>query len=82
MYLWILVPKMMSQNIERIVSCLWSTVEKFVLLLDAFKYVEMALWAANETANDDCVQLCGGPQGALLVRDVKFLTKISANPLC
>jgi hypothetical protein len=44
----------------------------------------MAMWAANEIASDDCIQLGGGPQGALLARDVqfKFITKISSIPLC
>jgi hypothetical protein len=42
----------------------------------------MAMWTANEIASDDCVQLGSRPQGTLLVRDVQFLTKISANPPC
>ena len=51
MYLWILVPKAVALNIERIASCLGSTVEKFVLPLDASKCVEMAMWAAIEIAS-------------------------------
>ncbi len=57
MYLWILVPKMKAVNIERIASCLWSTVKRVVLPLNASKLecVEMAtgMWAANEIASDD-----------------------------
>ena len=81
MHLWVPVPKTVARDIERVAPCLGSTVEKFILPLDASKRVEMAMRAANEIASDDCVQLCGGPQGALLVGDVQFLTKISSDPL-
>ena len=82
MYLRILVSKTVSRNIEWIASCLGSIVENFVSPLDASKCVEMAMRDANEIGSDDCVQLGGGPQGALFVRDVQFVTKISSNPLC
>ncbi len=82
MYLWILVPKTVALNIERIASCLRPTAEEFVFPLDASKRVEMAMWTANEIASDDCVQLNSVPQGTLLVRDIQLLTKISSNPLC
>ena len=59
-YLWILVPKTVSWSIERIASCLGSTVEKIVFPLDASKCVEMAMRAAEEIGSNDCVQLCSG----------------------
>ena len=81
MYLWILVPKTVALNIERIASCLWSTVKELIFPLDASKRVEMAMWTANEIASDDCVQLFSGPQRTFLVRDIHLLTQISSNPL-
>jgi hypothetical protein len=81
MYLWILVPKTVALNIERIASCLRPTVEEFIFPLDASKRVEMAMWTANEIASNDCVQLNSGPQRTYLVRDIQLLTKISSNPL-
>ncbi len=80
MYLWILVPKTVALNIERIASCLRPTVEEFIFPLDASKRVEMAMWTANEIASDDCVQLFSGPQRTFLARDIQLLTKISPNP--
>jgi hypothetical protein len=81
MYLWILAPKTVALNSERIASCLRPTAEEFIFLLDASKHVEMVMWTANEIASDDCVQLNSGPQRTLLVRDIQLLTKISSNPL-
>ena len=81
MYLWILVPKTVALNIERIASCLRPTVEKFTFPLDASKRVQMAMWTANKIESDDCVQLFSGPQRTFLVRDIHLLTKISSNPL-
>ncbi len=52
---WILVPKTVALNIERIASCLRPTVEEFIFPLDASKRVEMAMWTTNEIASDDCV---------------------------
>jgi hypothetical protein len=80
MYLWILVPKTVALNIERIASCLRPTVEEFIFPLDASKRVEMAMWTANEIASDDCVQLFSGPQRTFLARYIQLLTKISSNP--
>jgi hypothetical protein len=45
-YRCIFVPK--TVNIKMIASYLWPTVEKSVLLLDASKCVDLAMWAANE----------------------------------
>jgi hypothetical protein len=70
MYLWILVPKTVALNIERIASCLRPTAEEFIFPLNASKRVEMAMWTANEIASDDCVQLNNGPQWTFLVRDI------------
>jgi hypothetical protein len=81
MYLWILVPKTVALNIERIASGLRPIVEDFIFSLDASKRVEMAMWTANDIASDDCVQLFSGPQRTFLVRDIHLLTKISSNPL-
>jgi hypothetical protein len=65
MYLWILVPKTVALNIQRITSSLRPTVEEFIFPLDASKCVEMVMWTANEIASDDCVQLNIGPQWTL-----------------
>ena len=61
MYLWILVPKTVALNIERIASALRPTVEEFIFPLDASKRVETAMWTANEIAGDDCVAIHNGP---------------------
>jgi hypothetical protein len=81
MYLWILVPKTVALNIERIASGLRPTDEEFIFPLDASKRVEMAMWTTNEIASDDCVQLFSCPQRTFLVRDIHLITKISSNPL-
>ena len=61
------------------ISC--EDMEHDILSLDASKCVETAMWAANQIASDDCVHFGGGPQGALLVRKIQIITKISSNQL-
>ena len=81
MYLWIPVPETVSLNVKGIASRLWPSCEQFTLPLDAAKRVKMAVWATNEIARDDCIQLGCGPQDSLLRWNIQFVTKVGPNPL-
>ena len=81
MYLWILVPETVSLNVKGVASRLRPSWEQLALPLDAAKRVKMAVWAADEIASDDSIQLVCGPQGSSLRRNIQFVAKVGPNPL-
>ena len=81
MYLWIPVPETVALNVKGIASRLWPSVEQVSLPLYAAKRAKMAVWAADESASDDCIQLGGGPQVPLLRRDAQLVVHVGTDPL-
>jgi hypothetical protein len=70
----------MTLNVKWIASCLWPSIQKLALPLDATKCMKVTMGPADNISSYDCVQLGCCPQAALLGRYTELNRKVGSDP--